>query len=208
MSDLAVAAGERLLAETGVDPGRGRRGHVLRLDLEGLGGVAGGAAHRAPARLPERVRGRVRQRLARDADRAAASRATCCAAEPELRTILMVAACRESYLLDYGERAVAVHVQLRRRRGGGAAGRRRGRNEVLGAHTITDGSFSLHVKVGAGRVGRPGRVRGSSTSIDPEGMKRGLDAVSLDELRRGGRGRARAVGRVARRRGVRCARCT
>ena len=44
-------------------------------------------------------------------------------AEPELRNVLLVAACRESYLLDYGERALALHVQLRRRRGRRAAHR-------------------------------------------------------------------------------------
>ena len=37
-------------------------------------------------------------------------------AEAELRNVLVVAACRESYLLDYGNE-VALHVQLRRRRG-------------------------------------------------------------------------------------------
>ncbi len=37
-------------------------------------------------------------------------------AEPELRSALVVAACRESYLLDYANAALAVHVQLRRRR--------------------------------------------------------------------------------------------
>ncbi len=66
-------------------------------------------------------------------------------AEPELRRVLAVAACRESYLLDYtnerarfmfnfGDGAVAALFEADTKH-----------NEVLGAHMISDGSFSLDV---------------------------------------------------------------
>ena len=75
VSDLAVAAGRRLLDEHGDRSGLDRRRPLLRLDLEGLRGLAGGAVDRTPPRLRERVRDRVRQRLDGDAGRAPASRA-------------------------------------------------------------------------------------------------------------------------------------
>ena len=55
------------------------------------------------------------------------------------------------------------------------------RNEVLGAHTITDGSFSLHVKVARGGSVDPDGY-GFLDVDDPEAMKRGLDDVSLDRF--------------------------
>ena len=102
VSDLAVRRVERLLDETGRRPGRDRRGHVLRVDVEGLGGLAGRAAHRAPARL-RRTRSRSSTTTSRTARRSrCGSPATCCAPSPSSANVLVVAACRESYLLDYG----------------------------------------------------------------------------------------------------------
>ena len=49
----------------------------------------------------ERLRARVRERLVRDAGRAAARAGTSSSPSPELRNVLLVAACRESYLIDY-----------------------------------------------------------------------------------------------------------
>jgi len=107
------------------------------------------------------------------------------AAEPELGNVLLVAACRESYLLDYanersrfmfnfGDGAVAALLTT------GAS-----RNHVLGSHAITDGSFALQVKVPAGGSVEPA----SHASVDerhhyldvadPASMKNGLDEVSL-----------------------------
>ena len=54
-------------------------------------------------------------------------------------------------------------------------------NEVLGAHAITDGSFSLHVKVAHGGSVALDGYRFLDVD-DPEGMKEGLDAVSLDNF--------------------------
>jgi 3-oxoacyl-[acyl-carrier-protein] synthase III len=179
VSDLAVAAGERLLAEAGVDAGdvdvvvyfgstwkewpvwqaapwiAHRLGcssaWALELDYVSCG---------APVAL----------RVCRDL----------LVAEPDLRTILAVGACRESYLLDYsnersrfmfnfGDGAVAALV------GADAA-----ENEVLGSAAITDGSLSLHVKVPEGGSVAPGLD--GHRFLDVEGlddMRSRLDEVSL-----------------------------
>ena len=83
------------------------------------------------------------------------------------------------------ERALEVHVQLRRRRGGGLLEADADRNLVLGCHAITDGSFSLQVKVPAGGSVEPAShatVDGRRHYLDvadPAQMKGGLDEVSL-----------------------------
>jgi 3-oxoacyl-[acyl-carrier-protein] synthase-3 len=169
-SDLAVRAAERVLAETGTDPQRidavvyfgstwkdypvwhaaphiahrlGCTGaFALELDYVSCG---------APVAL----------RVVRDLLRA----------EPDLGSVLAVAGCRESYLIDpanprtrfmlnFGDGAVAAILT-----GGSRA------NEVLGCHMVTDGSFSLDVKVPAG---------GHLLDVpDPAAMKTRLDPVSL-----------------------------
>lgn len=106
-------------------------------------------------------------------------------AELDLRKVLLVAGCRESYLIDYqnsdsrftynfGDGAVAALLV-----------RDGGRNEVLSSHMITDGSFSHHVKVPAGGSMEPSSVdsiegrRHFLTVADPVGMKNRLDPVTL-----------------------------
>ena len=97
--------------------------------------------------------------------------------EPELRTVLMVGACRESHLLDYGNErsrfmfnfgdgAVAALVAV------GAP------NELLRSHALTDGSFSLQVKVERGGSVAPNGSPYLGVA-DPAAMKDGLDRVSL-----------------------------
>ena len=110
------------------------------------------------------------------------------AAEPGLRTLLMVGASRESYLLDYanersrfmfnfGDGAVAALLV--------ADGER---NELLASHALTDGSFSLQVKVpSGGRVDYLGTER-SLDVADPAWMKAGLDVVSLPNFVRAAEG--------------------
>jgi 3-oxoacyl-[acyl-carrier-protein] synthase-3 len=184
-SSLAITAGQRLLAETGLDP--------AGIDTVMYFGstwkdwavwqAAPHIAHRLGCRNAFAVEfdnvshgSPIALRLARDMLRA----------EPELRNVLMVAACRESYLLDYsnerarftfnfGDGAVAALLT------GATARNEVQRNEVLGAHTITDGSFSLHVKVARGGSVDPDGS-GYLDVEDPEGMKRGLDAVSLENF--------------------------
>src|SRR5439155_10745255 len=87
-------------------------------------------------------------------------------AEPEPRTVLAVAACRESYLLDYGNERSRFMFNF----GDGAAAAvlvkgERPANELLGSHGITDGSLSLQVKVPSGG------------SVDPAGRERSLDVA-------------------------------
>ena len=106
-------------------------------------------------------------------------------AEPELRNVLLVAACRESYLLDYGNGRSRFMFNF----GDGAvaglleAGGRQ--NLLLGSHAITDGSFALQVKVPAGGSVEPAShesVAGRRHFLDvadPSQMKSGLDEVSL-----------------------------
>jgi 3-oxoacyl-[acyl-carrier-protein] synthase-3 len=106
-------------------------------------------------------------------------------AEPELKRILAVGAGRESHLLDYsnersrfmfnlGDGAVAALFE------GDATS-----NLVLGAETITDGSYSLDVKVLAGGSVEPAsagtleRRRHNLDVSDPADMKRRLDPVTL-----------------------------
>ena len=107
------------------------------------------------------------------------------ASEPVWRKMLLVAACRESYLLDYANERSRFMFNF----GDGAAAvllvADETRNEVLDSHGITDGSLSLQVKVPAGGSVEPA----SATSVaerhhfldvaDPPSMKERLDAVSL-----------------------------
>jgi 3-oxoacyl-[acyl-carrier-protein] synthase-3 len=102
------------------------------------------------------------------------------AAEPDLRTVLAVGACRESYLLDYanersrfmfnfGDGAVAAIVSSETRT-----------NELLGSSAITDGSLSLHVKVPQGGSVHPEVDGARFLDVDGlEEMKERLDEVSL-----------------------------
>ena len=115
-------------------------------------------------------------------------------AEPELGNALVVAACRESHLLDYanersrfmfnfGDGAVAALLTTRAER-----------NLVLGSHAITDGSFALQVKVPAGGSVEPASyesVAGRRHFLDvadPSAMKNGLDDVSLPNFVRAAEG--------------------
>lgn len=99
------------------------------------------------------------------------------ASEPELRTILMVAACRESHLLDYANERSRFMFNF----GDGAVAALLAKdapNELLASHAITDGSFSLQVKVpGRGSVEPDGYP--FLDVADPSQMKGGLDEVSL-----------------------------
>ena len=176
-SDLSVRAAERLLVEAGIDP--------EEIDVVMYYGstwkdwavwqAAPWIAHRLGCRNAFAVEydnvshgTSIALRLARDILRA----------EPELRNVLLVAACRESYLLDYENARSRFMFTF----GDGAvAGLLAGdaqRNEVLGAHAITDGSFALQVKVSRG-----GSVDPDGSAFldvdDPEAMKNGLDSVSL-----------------------------
>ena len=192
VSDLVVRAAEQLLAEAQVDP--------LELDVVLYYGsmwrdyavwqAAPHIAHRIGAanafalEFDNVSHGTpIALRVARDLLRA----------EPELRTVLLVAACRESYLLDYTNERSRFMFNF----GDGAvAGLLRGdsaRNEILGAHTITNGAYSLQVKVPGGGSVDPDGYRFLDVA-DPAAMKNGLDSESLPNFVAVARGAARRSG--------------
>jgi 3-oxoacyl-[acyl-carrier-protein] synthase-3 len=100
-------------------------------------------------------------------------------AEDELDTILVVAACRESYLLDYGNTRSRFMFNFGDGAVAGLLVRDGARNELLGCHGITDGSFSLQVKVPSGGSVSPNGGYRFLDVADPAQMKEGLDRVSL-----------------------------
>jgi 3-oxoacyl-[acyl-carrier-protein] synthase-3 len=114
-------------------------------------------------------------------------------AEPELRNVLVVAACRESYLLDYGNERSRFMFNF----GDGAVAgllTRGAPHELLGCHALTDGSFSLQVKVPAGGSVEPASAESVAARrhfldvADPAQMKGGLDEVSLPNFVAAARG--------------------
>jgi len=177
VSDLSVRAADKLLQETGFDPGR--------IDVVMYYGsmwrdyamwqVAPHIAYRLGAKRAFAIEydnvshgTPIALRVARDLVRS----------EPELHSILMVAACRESYLLDYENENSRFMFNF----GDGAvAGLLVGdpeQNEVLGSHAITNGAYSLQVKVGGGGSVDPDGYRFLDVQ-DPAEMKGGLDQESL-----------------------------
>ena len=114
-------------------------------------------------------------------------------AEPDLRNVLLVAACRESYLIDYGNERSRFMFNF----GDGAVAgllTREAPHELLGAHAVTDGSFALQVKVPAGGSVEPASVASIAARrhfldvADPAQMKGGLDEVSLPNFVAAARG--------------------
>ena len=177
VSDLAVAAATRLLDESAFDPaeldvvmyyGSMWRDYaiwqVAPLIAYRIGATKAFAlefdnvSHGTPIAL----------RVARDLLRA----------EDELRNVLVVAACRESYLLDYGNERARFMFNFGDGAVAGLLVGGSGRNEVLGASTITNGAYSLQVKVPGGGSVEPDGYRYLDVT-DPASMKNGLDSESL-----------------------------
>jgi 3-oxoacyl-[acyl-carrier-protein] synthase-3 len=177
VSDLSVNAAQRLLEESGVDP--------LEIDVVmyygsmwrdyGVWQSAPHVAYRIGARNAFAIEydnvshgTPIALRVARDLLRA----------EEELRSVLVVAACRESYLLDYTNERSRFMFNF----GDGAvAGLLRAdadRNEILGAHALTNGAYSVQVKV-PGHGSRDPNGYGFLDVQDPAEMKGGLDQESL-----------------------------
>ena len=192
VSDMSVAAASRLLAENEIDP--------AAIDVVLYYGslwkdypvwqVSPWIAHRlgcANAYALEYANVScgtpVALRLARNFLRA----------EPELRNVLLVAACRESYLLDYSNERSRFMFNF----GDGAVAgllTRDAPHELLGCHALTDGSFSLQVKVPAGGSVEPASAESVAARrhfldvADPAQMKGGLDEVSLPNFVAAARG--------------------
>jgi 3-oxoacyl-[acyl-carrier-protein] synthase-3 len=114
-------------------------------------------------------------------------------AEPELRNVLVVAASRESHLLDYGNERSRFMFNFGDGAVAGLVTRDRG-HEILGCHALTDGSFALQVKVPAGGSVEPASVETVNARrhfldvADPAEMKGGLDEVSLPNFVAAARG--------------------
>jgi 3-oxoacyl-[acyl-carrier-protein] synthase-3 len=109
-------------------------------------------------------------------------------AEPHFGTVLLVAACRESYLLDYANQRSRFMFNFGDGAVAGLLSVEAGRNLLLGSHAITDGSFALQVKVPAGGSVEPPSHATVDTRrhfldvADPAVMKDGLDDVSLENF--------------------------
>jgi 3-oxoacyl-[acyl-carrier-protein] synthase-3 len=109
-------------------------------------------------------------------------------AEDDLRTILVVAACRESYLLDYTNERSRFMFNFGDGAVAGLLVKDGGRNELLGCHGITDGSLSLQVKVPSGGSVAPNGGYRFLDVADPTEMKGTLDEVSLGNFVRAAEG--------------------
>ncbi|HET7146730.1 MAG TPA: 3-oxoacyl-ACP synthase [Gaiellaceae bacterium] len=178
VSDLSVRAAETLLADAGID-----RSEIDVVMYYGstwkdyaVWQAAPWIAHRIGARNAYAVEydnvssgTPVALRLARDM----------LLAEDELQTVLLVAACRESYLLDYGNERSRFMFNFGDGAVAGLLVKDGGRNALLGCHGITDGSFSLQVKVPSGGSVSPNGGYRFLDVADPAQMKQGLDEVSL-----------------------------
>jgi 3-oxoacyl-[acyl-carrier-protein] synthase-3 len=107
------------------------------------------------------------------------------ASDPAVRSVLMVAASKESQLLDYGN--VRSRFMYNFGDGGVAVlvARDHPENQVLESATITDASFSDHVSVPGGGSIHPASeatVAGGKHFMDvtdPEEMKRRLDPIAI-----------------------------
>ena len=178
VSDLSVRAAEALLEETGLDP--------LEIDVVMYFGstwkdyavwqASPWIAHRIGATRAYAVEydnvscgTPVALRLGRDM----------LLAEEELRTVLVVAACRESYLLDYTNPGSRFLFTFGAGAVAGLLVKDGDANTLLGCHGITDGSFSLQVKVPSGGSVSPNGGYRFLDVADPAAMKDGLDKVSL-----------------------------
>jgi 3-oxoacyl-[acyl-carrier-protein] synthase-3 len=115
-------------------------------------------------------------------------------AEPEWRTALLVAACRESYLLNYANERARFMFNFGDGAVAGLLEADADRNLVLASHAITDGSFALQVKVPAGGSVEPASAETVANGrhfldvADPAEMKNGLDEVSLANFVEAARG--------------------
>jgi 3-oxoacyl-[acyl-carrier-protein] synthase III len=109
------------------------------------------------------------------------------AGEPELRRLLLVAGCRESYLLDYENERARFMFNFGDGAVAGLLVRDHPENELLASHSITDGSLALQVKVPGGGSVEPEGYRFLDVA-DPGAMKERLDATSLENFVSAARG--------------------
>ena len=149
VSDLAVAAGKRLLEEQELDPAT-----IGALVYYGstwkdyaVWQAAPWIAHRLGC---DRAYAIEYDNVSMGTPVALRFARALLTAEPELGSVLLVAACRESYLLDYTNERSRFMFNFGDGAVAGILTADADRNHLLGCHAITDGSFSLQVKVPAG----------------------------------------------------------
>jgi 3-oxoacyl-[acyl-carrier-protein] synthase-3 len=202
VSDLAVAAARRLLDEHGVDPAS--VGAVVYYGSTwkdyAVWQAAPWIAHRLGCTGAYAIEFDNVSMGTPVALRLAKAYLT---AEPELGSVLLVAACRESYLLDYANERSRFMFNFGDGAVAGLLSAGADRNLLLGSHAITDGSFSLQVKVPAGGSIEPAShasVDGRRHFLDvadPAQMKGGLDEVSLPNFVAAAEGALRRSGATA-----------
>ena len=193
VSDMSVRACEALLAETGLDPetidvvmyfGSMWKDYAVWQAAPWIAYRAGATNAYAVEYDNVSCGTPVALRLARDM----------LVAEPELRNVLLVGACRESYLLDYGNERSRFMFNF----GDGAAAallaKGGDRNELLGSHGVTDGSLSLQVKVARGGSVHMNDGYPFLDVADPAAMKEQLDQTSLKNFVRAAEGALRRSG--------------
>jgi 3-oxoacyl-[acyl-carrier-protein] synthase-3 len=178
VSDLAVAAGRRLLDEQGLDPEEIEAVVYFGSTWKdyAVWQVAPWVAHRLGCTNAYAIEydnvscgTPVALRLCRNF----------LLAEPDIQNVLAIAASRESYLLDYENERSRFMFNFGDGAVAGLVVRDHNRNEVLGSHGLTDGSLSLQVKVpSAGSVEWNGGYRFLDVA-DPHAMKDRLDVISL-----------------------------
>jgi 3-oxoacyl-[acyl-carrier-protein] synthase-3 len=109
-------------------------------------------------------------------------------AEDDLSSVLIVAACRESYLLDYENQRSRFMFNFGDGAVAGLLVRDSTQNEVLGCHAITDGSLARQVKLPRGGSVYANDGYGYLDVEDPAAMKERLDATSLQNFLRAAEG--------------------
>jgi len=192
-SDLAVQAAERLLSESNVDP------HSIDVVLYygstwkdyAVWQAAPWIAHRLGCSRAYAVE---YDNVSMGTPVALRAARALLVAEPEWQTALVVAACRESYLLDYTNERSRFMFNFGDGAVAGLLVADADTNLLLASHAITDGSFALQVKVPAGGSVEPPslesvRARRHFLDVaDPSAMKNGLDDVSLPNFVAAARG--------------------
>lgn len=188
VSDMAVAAGQRLLDEHDIDPAS--IGAVVyygsmwkdRAVWQASPHIAQrlGATNAFGLELQYVSCGTpVAMRICRDL----------LVAEPDVGSVLAVAACRESHLLDYSNERARFMFNFADGAVAGLLVADHDRNEVLGSRMLTDGRFSMDVHVPAGGSIEPASHatvdanRHKLDVPDPMAMKDRLDPVSLPNFR-------------------------
>lgn len=188
VSDMAVAAGQRLLDEQDLDPTT--IGAVVYFGStwkdRAVWQAAPDIAHRLGATSAFALEldyvscgTPVALRVCRDL----------LVAEPDIGSVLAVAACREGHLLDYTNERARFTFNFADGAAAGLLVADHDRNEVLGSRMVTDGSFSRDVYVPAGGSVEPASHatvdagRHTLDVPDPDTMKVRLDPVSLPNFR-------------------------